>query len=56
MYERYYSTCQEMCRGLGTVRKCQGGEERRGAGDRKREGDRDKAKEKKRGGCREEMK
>lgn len=23
MYERYYSTCQEMCRGLGTVRECQ---------------------------------
>lgn len=26
MYERYYSTCQEMCRGLGTVRECRGGE------------------------------
>lgn len=25
MYERYYSTCQEMCKGLGTVRECRGG-------------------------------
>ena len=50
MYEHYYSTCQEMCRGLGTVRECQRGERR---AEKERERERDKAKEKERGGRRE---